>query len=123
MTPPCPKTTTVDTTFPMSSSSSNSTKSFPYACDIAVTLPSVAMAKQIQAILSVDREIGDRVVKCMSTVTDPETMTHQLIVQVKATEARLLRVSVSAFYEYLIVCLKCYQEFGSVPNATQENYS
>jgi hypothetical protein len=29
----------------------------------------------------------------------------------QATEARLLRVAVSTFYDYLLVALKCYQEF------------
>ena len=30
----------------------------------------------------------------------------------QATEAKMLRVSVSTFYDYLTVSLKCLQEFG-----------
>ena len=79
---------------------------YPYQCDIEITLSSPEMASAVADILSVDREISNtRVIK------ELEARDGVLHVHVKAQEARLLRVSVSAFYEYLIVCLKCYQEF------------
>ena len=79
---------------------------YPYHCDITIALSTPEMAVNVQRILSVDRELGDRVVKTLSTHE------AELHVQFRATEARWLRVSVSSFYEYLLVCLKCYQEFG-----------
>jgi len=84
----------------------DNSSTFPYQCDIVIALPSSQMADEIRAIVSVDREIGDRVVKSISAND------NKLVVQFQATEARLLRVSVSSFYEYLTVCLKGYQEFG-----------
>ena len=91
------------------SSDNNSDDAYPYRCEITVHLPTAEMAADVQRILSVDREIGDRVVKELQ-LAEEDAAVH---VSFRATEARLLRVSVSSFYEYLIVCLKCYQEFGS----------
>jgi Transcription factor Pcc1 len=81
---------------------------YPYQCDIEVTMSSPEMASSVEAILSVDREISDRVIK---EIIAQDVVLH---VHFKAKEARLLRVSVSSFYEYLLVCLKCYQEFDDV---------
>ena len=79
---------------------------YPYQCDIEITLSSPEMASAVADILSVDREISNtRVIK---ELVAREAVLH---VYFQAQEARLLRVSVSAFYEYLVVCLKCYQEF------------
>lgn len=78
---------------------------YPYQCDIEITLSSPEMASAVAAILSVDREISNRVIK---EIKSRDAVLH---IHFKAQEARLLRVSVSAFYEYLVVCLKCYQEF------------
>jgi len=38
-----------------------------------------------------------------------------------ATEAKWLRVSVTSFYDYLIVALKCYQEFDTCDNDNSDN--
>jgi len=92
----------------MSSSNdvNNADGAYPYRCNITIALSTPEMAVNVQRIMSVDREVGDRVVKTLATHE------AELHVQFRATEARWLRVSVSSFYEYLLVCLKCYQEFG-----------
>ena len=98
------------------SNNSASCNGYPYQCDIEVDMLSPEMASSVQEILSVDREIGDRVTKQM------EARGAVLHIHFKATEARLLRVSVSSFYDYLLVCLKCYQEFGydgAAPDAAE----
>ena len=77
----------------------------PYCCVIEITLPSAQIADQIRRILQVDKEIGDRAVKTYSVLN------NCLQVSVRAETAKLLRVVVSSFYEYLQVSLKAYQEF------------
>jgi len=94
-------------------SMSNADSAYPYQCDIEIAMSSPEMASSVQAILSVDQEIGDRVTK--------EMVAHDAVLHVhfRATEARMLRVSVSSFYDYLLVCLKCYQEFGNNSSSTE----
>ena len=128
-------------------SNSNSNSShllYPYECVVEIVLPSSAtMAFDLMRILSVDQEVGGRVVKTFDllvadtdtdtdiaaadtgttatgtgTTTDAAakanaTAANTLIVRFAATEAKMLRVSVSSFTEYLQVALKCYQEFGN----------
>jgi Transcription factor Pcc1 len=79
---------------------------YPYTCNIEIMLPTASMAVNLQRILSVDQEIGERVVKTLDVVSD-----CSLTVRFRATQAKMLRVSVSSFTEYLVVALKCYQEF------------
>jgi Transcription factor Pcc1 len=95
-----------------------------YQCSIEFILPSRRHALQIKQILQVDREISYQdVYKLFTIVENPTakmdhssqnlntTCTAVLKVSFYSTQAKLLRVSVSSFYDYLIVALKCYQEF------------
>lgn len=121
---------------------------YPYECEMTIALPRSTMARELHSILSVDKEVGDRVVKTFrvdeadpkisirataaplmagdedacgtaptktkksTTDTDSNIAKSRLVVQFAATEAKLLRVAVSSFTEYLTVALQCYQEFG-----------
>jgi hypothetical protein len=91
---------------------------FPYACEVEIILPSTTTAVDLMRIMSVDKEVGDRVLKTFhvvpsSTPSDAAPATGTLVVRFQATEAKMLRVSVSSFAEYLQVALKCYQEFDT----------
>jgi hypothetical protein len=79
----------------------------PYECSLDLTFPLARQASQVRRIMAVDRELGDRVLRVL-TVKD-----RTVHVAFKATEAKLLRVSVSSFCDYLTVALKCFQEFDS----------
>lgn len=82
----------------------------PYQCCIELNLPSVRHAQQLQQILQVDREISYKDIhKSFDVVANINSA--NLNITFYATQARLLRVSVSSFYDYLVVALKCYQEF------------
>lgn len=82
----------------------------PYQCRIELNLPSVRHAQQLQQILQVDREISYKDMhKSFDVVANINSA--NLNITFYATQARLLRVSVSSFYDYLVVALKCYQEF------------
>lgn len=76
----------------------------PCECEIQIELPTARHAEQLCAILRVDAERG-AVVKELSA--------HNTILQatIRAGTVKLLRTVVSSFYDYLIVALKCYQEF------------
>jgi tRNA threonylcarbamoyladenosine modification (KEOPS) complex Pcc1 subunit len=91
-----------------------------YECCITITVPTSAMALQLQNILQVDPEIGPGTHKSITTTTttttDAATTTtttthHQLVIQIRAQHIKGLRVSISSFLEYLQVACKCYQEF------------
>ena len=110
-------------------------KIYPYTCEIDVSFPTAAGAKRTRDVLSVDKELGDRVVKTIVVLpTDPRTMrmwvnpccdtcnsetapfeTHEHFRSLMATEAKMLRVAVSGFFNYLNVALKCQQEFDNIP--------
>jgi tRNA threonylcarbamoyladenosine modification (KEOPS) complex Pcc1 subunit len=81
----------------------------PYSCDIEIALRSPQQAADVRKILEVDREIGDRVMKSFRHDDDCAILS----VSFRAVDAKSLRVSVSSFYEYLVVCLKCYHEFDT----------
>jgi tRNA threonylcarbamoyladenosine modification (KEOPS) complex Pcc1 subunit len=80
-----------------------------YSCDIEIALRSSQQAADVKRILEVDREIGDRVMKSFHHDDDSVILS----VSFKAVDAKSLRVAVSSFYEYLVVCLKCYHEFDT----------
>jgi Transcription factor Pcc1 len=109
---------------------------YPFVCDLELILPnstipsvnggissdassnsssnSSNMATDLMRILSVDAEVGDRVVKTFSVGNNDNegnNFANVLKVHFAATEAKLLRVSVSSFTEYLNVALHCHQEF------------
>eukprot|EP00527_Entomoneis_sp_CCMP2396_P001754 CAMPEP_0198148444 /NCGR_PEP_ID=MMETSP1443-20131203/41434_1 /TAXON_ID=186043 /ORGANISM="Entomoneis sp., Strain CCMP2396" /LENGTH=102 /DNA_ID=CAMNT_0043813131 /DNA_START=24 /DNA_END=332 /DNA_ORIENTATION=+ len=84
---------------------------FPYACDIEIAFPTPRHAEQSMRIMQVDEEIGDRVQKSFSLVGDENEIVR---ISFQATEAKLLRVSVSSFYDYLVIALKVYQEFDRI---------
>jgi len=91
----------------------------PYKCQMDIAFPSALDSKRAMDVLSVDEEIsGDRVVKTYSVISSGGDGGEKnvLRVNIEATEAKLLRVSVSSFYDMLKVVVKCYQEFGSDPN-------
>ena len=79
-----------------------------YKCEIEIGFPNAAHAEMTMKVLSVDKEIsGDKVAKIFAS---KENILH---VKFEATEAKLLRVSVSSFYDMLEVALKCFNEFGN----------
>lgn len=77
-----------------------------YQCKIAIQLPTPLIAESACEVLGVDQELGNRVTKSLSV--DDRT----LLVNVASSEAKMLRVSISSFYDMLTVFLKCHQEFG-----------
>mmetsp|Transcript_59750 Transcript_59750/g.177056 ORF Transcript_59750/g.177056 Transcript_59750/m.177056 type:complete len:124 (-) Transcript_59750:614-985(-) len=105
----------------------------PYKCRVDVTFPTALHAKRASEVLSVDNEIGDKTARSFSlisaaaaatesagegapyanneSVTDPDDL-RVMRVHVEAAEARLLRVSMSTFYDLLNIVLKCFREFG-----------
>jgi Transcription factor Pcc1 len=95
---------------------------YPYTCEMEIVLPEssrTTMATDLMRILSVDKEIGRCVVRTFSVRHHPERNRNAaLVVHFAATEAKLLRVSVSSFTEYLNVALHCYQEFDPIPSTT-----
>lgn len=86
--------------------------SFPYACRIDVTFPTNEQAEQAMQVLQVDREPGDRVLKAFTLVKEGDKDLTVLRVDLKATEAKMLRVAASSFYDFLQVVVKTFQEFG-----------
>mmetsp|Transcript_31075 Transcript_31075/g.46328 ORF Transcript_31075/g.46328 Transcript_31075/m.46328 type:complete len:102 (-) Transcript_31075:572-877(-) len=95
---------------------SNITTDKTYKCEIDITFPSSKIASQIRDVINVDDEIGDKVIRTLSVVSSSSNDTtgesNALRVNFQATEARLLRVSISTFYDVLNVSLKCFQEFS-----------
>eukprot|EP00545_Synedropsis_sp_CCMP1620_P002058 CAMPEP_0119022800 /NCGR_PEP_ID=MMETSP1176-20130426/28763_1 /TAXON_ID=265551 /ORGANISM="Synedropsis recta cf, Strain CCMP1620" /LENGTH=103 /DNA_ID=CAMNT_0006977739 /DNA_START=4 /DNA_END=315 /DNA_ORIENTATION=+ len=96
-------------------------KSFPYTCELDVTFPTKESAKRTTDVMCVDEEVGNRVVKTLeilpsSASTDEQGASNMIIMRVsfKATEAKMLRVAVSGFCDYLNVALKCQQEFDQI---------
>jgi Transcription factor Pcc1 len=94
---------------------------FPYTCEMEIVLPESrrTMATDLMRILSVDKEIG-RVVRTFSV---RPARKNALVIHFAAPEAKLLRVSVSSFTEYLNVALHCYQEFVPIPSTTSATTS
>lgn len=89
--------------------------SFLYACRIEISFPTNGQAEQAMQVLQVDREPGDRVVKAFSLVKEEGEGDEELTVlrvDLKATEAKMLRVAASSFYDFLQVVVKTFQEFG-----------
>ncbi|CAB9523156.1 Transcription factor Pcc1 [Seminavis robusta] len=83
--------------------------SHPYAARIDLTFPDNELAEKAIQVLQVDKEPGDRVVKAFSIVQEESVAV--LRVELKATEAKMLRVAVSSFYDFVQVVLKTMQEF------------
>jgi len=97
----------------------DNSNSFPYECDLDITFPTEDHADTVKRAMEVDEEIGDRIKKSFSIVKSSSN--DELVVmrvQFQATEAKMLRVAVSTFYDYLTVTLKCFQEFEDVPDQT-----
>eukprot|EP00545_Synedropsis_sp_CCMP1620_P002114 CAMPEP_0119004760 /NCGR_PEP_ID=MMETSP1176-20130426/1338_1 /TAXON_ID=265551 /ORGANISM="Synedropsis recta cf, Strain CCMP1620" /LENGTH=98 /DNA_ID=CAMNT_0006956505 /DNA_START=23 /DNA_END=319 /DNA_ORIENTATION=- len=93
-------------------------KAFPYTCELDVSFPTKESAIRTKEIMCVDEEIGNRVVKTLEIVPandDDHDGDVLLRVAFKATEAKMLRVAVSTFCDYLNVALKCQQEFDHMP--------
>eukprot|EP00558_Chaetoceros_sp_UNC1202_P006974 CAMPEP_0197241340 /NCGR_PEP_ID=MMETSP1429-20130617/7401_1 /TAXON_ID=49237 /ORGANISM="Chaetoceros sp., Strain UNC1202" /LENGTH=91 /DNA_ID=CAMNT_0042701161 /DNA_START=373 /DNA_END=648 /DNA_ORIENTATION=+ len=91
----------------MSSVSSKPTeKDEPYKCSIDIQFLTRLHAQNAMDVLSVDKEIGDRVTKILAVKG------NIMVVNVSSSEAKMLRVAISSFYDMLSVFLKCYQEFG-----------
>jgi hypothetical protein len=107
---------------------SSSCGSHGHACEIEVTFPTNLQAEQALQVLQVDQEPTDRVTKTFHLLKQPATTVHpgdtdtlseeqQLIyllkVRFESKELKMLRVSVSSFYDYLSVVLKTLQEFDT----------
>lgn len=80
-------------------------------CRLAVSLPNLQMAQELQAILEVDAEISPNTSKHFEVVATNDGL-PQLVVTIRAPHLKGLRVAVSSFFEYIQVALKCYQEFA-----------
>jgi FtsP/CotA-like multicopper oxidase with cupredoxin domain len=81
-----------------------------HACEIQLAFPTHLQAQQVLQVLQVDQEPTDRVSKSFALV--PEE-TCSMTVRFESKELKMLRVSVSSFYDYLIVVLKTLQEFDA----------
>ncbi|GAX17333.1 hypothetical protein FisN_10Lu199 [Fistulifera solaris] len=79
---------------------------YPYACEIELNFPTSSQAEKAVRVMQVDSELSDQVVRTFA-FAEPRCMK----VRFEATQAKFLRVSVSSFYDYLTVALKCFQEF------------
>jgi hypothetical protein len=92
----------------------NQQDSRPYKATLQISFPFPAHAAMAMKTLSVDEEIsGDKVAKTFSLEQgDGEEEACVLCAHIEASEAKLLRVSVSSFYDMLTVSLKCFQEFS-----------
>eukprot|EP00547_Thalassionema_nitzschioides_P007986 CAMPEP_0194202774 /NCGR_PEP_ID=MMETSP0156-20130528/2712_1 /TAXON_ID=33649 /ORGANISM="Thalassionema nitzschioides, Strain L26-B" /LENGTH=94 /DNA_ID=CAMNT_0038928355 /DNA_START=27 /DNA_END=311 /DNA_ORIENTATION=- len=86
----------------------NQHDAFPYVCQLDISFPTKESAQRTCSVLKVDEEIGNRVQKTISH-HDDENMVRVLF---RATEAKMLRVAVSTFCDYVTVALKCQQEFA-----------
>lgn len=91
-----------------------------YKCTIHLALPSAQCAQHLRDVISVDKEISDKVVKTISVVKSDEVVEDEepsearvLRIQFEATDAKMLRVSVSTTYDMMNVALKCFAEFGA----------
>lgn len=97
-----------------------------HACEIEVTFPTNLQAEQALQILQVDKEPTARVSKSFhltktgkegSTRTNGDkcssdsVLIYKMKVRFESKELKMLRVSVSSFYDYLTVVLKTFQEF------------
>eukprot|EP00579_Thalassiosira_antarctica_P002399 CAMPEP_0201871536 /NCGR_PEP_ID=MMETSP0902-20130614/4437_1 /ASSEMBLY_ACC=CAM_ASM_000551 /TAXON_ID=420261 /ORGANISM="Thalassiosira antarctica, Strain CCMP982" /LENGTH=114 /DNA_ID=CAMNT_0048397549 /DNA_START=30 /DNA_END=374 /DNA_ORIENTATION=- len=107
----------------------------PYKCTVHLALPSNQYAQHLRDVISVDQEISNKVVKTFKVVRDAPA-DHDIIedrvggveqedgdgndgddmrilrIQFVATDAKMLRVSMSTTYDMINVALKCFQEFG-----------
>ena len=134
---PAPVPTPVQTPVPTlaSSSSSSSSLSFPYRLSLGIRFPEARLAEAAKRSLSVDEEISDRVRRVFRIDDDVLAAGSGgnvansggdegggvtgagagagLVMRVdfEATEARLLRASVTGFWDMLKVVLKTMQEF------------
>ncbi|KAL3687913.1 hypothetical protein R1sor_014222 [Riccia sorocarpa] len=75
-------------------------------CNFRVEYPMEEQAKIVMTTLSVDAELTDKVARTMTVEGQ-----HLLII-FKATEARYLRASVSAFMDMLVLATRTIEEFG-----------
>ncbi|KAL3773127.1 hypothetical protein ACHAW5_008000 [Stephanodiscus triporus] len=102
----------------------------PYKCTARIALPQ-PYAEHLKDVISVDREISDKVVKSFSILghdgndddndrgvvgddddgSGNDTM-RVLQIIFEATDAKMLRVSISTTYDMINVALRCFQEFG-----------
>mmetsp|Transcript_55786 Transcript_55786/g.135181 ORF Transcript_55786/g.135181 Transcript_55786/m.135181 type:complete len:129 (-) Transcript_55786:123-509(-) len=104
-----------------------------HSCDVRVTFPTNRQAQYALKVLQVDKEPTDRVTKSMEvekmlddikqekTTKDPtvkndddgeeEERIAVLKVHFESSELKMLRVSVSSFYDYLALVVKTFQEF------------
>ena len=90
-----------------------------YKCTIRLALPSSQCAQHLRDVMSVDREISNKVVKTISVASPEEDVEGEepsearvLRIHFEATDAKMLRVSVSTTYDMINVALKCFAEFG-----------
>ena len=77
-----------------------------YKCSIDIQFPTSLHAQNAMDVLSVDDEISSRVTKTLTVKK------NALVVEFLSSEAKMLRVAISSFYDMMTVFLKCYQEFG-----------
>eukprot|EP00968_Pinguiococcus_pyrenoidosus_P020070 scaffold2277_cov256-Pinguiococcus_pyrenoidosus.AAC.7 len=82
--------------------------------DIDVVFPTERAAKMVEQAIKVDKELQpDKIRRDIRAEQMPRRLTsgpkrHR---RFQATEARLLRVSLSSFYDMVGVCLRTLQEF------------
>ncbi|CAI9112934.1 OLC1v1013445C1 [Oldenlandia corymbosa var. corymbosa] len=78
-----------------------------FSCDLEVNFQSERKANIVCSSLAVDKELQPDKVKREMSVAD-----GKLFVHFKATEARFLRASFSAFVDVLTLATKTIEEFG-----------
>jgi len=74
--------------------------------DVDLTFPTAAGAAMVAEAVGVDEELQPDKIHRAVMATGNKLTGH-----FKATEARLLRVSLSSFYDMVSVCLRTLQEF------------
>ncbi|KAL3696915.1 hypothetical protein R1sor_010991 [Riccia sorocarpa] len=78
-------------------------------CNFRVEYPTEEQAKIVMTTLSVDAELQpDKVARSMTVEG------QHLLISFKATEARYLRASVSAFMDMLMLATRTIEEFGQL---------
>jgi hypothetical protein len=84
-----------------------------HACEIEVTFATNLQAEHALQVMQVDEEPSDRVTKSYQLIQQSENDNHTTLMKVRfeSKELKMLRVSVSSFYDYLGVVIKTFREF------------
>ena len=88
-------------------SSSGGMIHMPFCNTIKINFDNVGHAVIVKSALDVDKELQPQKVKKIFEIDG-----QSLIIHIKATEWRMLRVATSSFYDMALVAVQCVDEFG-----------